>query len=73
MTVVPLPIGTASQARTILHHLLEQGDVAGRDAAGRTVITLAVDDWFFERLFTFDAASEDVEDGGDGEPDDAMG
>ena len=71
MTVVPLPIDAASQARTLLYHLLEHGDVAGRDAAGRTVITLAVDDWLLERLLTFDAGSEDIEDGGYDEPDDA--
>jgi hypothetical protein len=70
MTVVQLPTDPASQARTILHHLLEHGDVAGRDAAGRTVITLAVDDGLLERLLTFDAGSTDLEDGGDGEPDD---
>lgn len=69
ITVVPLPIDTASQARTILHHILEHGDVAGRDAAGRTVIALAVDDWLLERLLTFDAGAKDNDDG-DGEPDD---
>ena len=51
------------------HHLLQHGDVAGRDATGRTVITLAVDDWLLDRLMTFDAASEDMEDNGDSEPD----
>jgi hypothetical protein len=33
------------------------------------VITFAVDDWLLERLLTFDAGSEDLEDNGDGEPD----
>ena len=70
MAVVPLPIDTGSQARTILHHLLEHGDVTGRDAVGRRVITLAVEDWLFKRLMTFDAGAEDFEDDGDGEPDD---
>ena len=70
MAVVPLPTDAGSQARTILHHLLERGDVAGRDAVGRTVITLAVEDWLFQRLMTFDAGAEDFEDNGDGEPDD---
>jgi hypothetical protein len=70
MAVVASPIDTGSQARTILHHLLERGDVAGRDAVGRTVITLAVDDWLLERLMTFGAGAEDHEDNGDGEPDD---
>jgi hypothetical protein len=70
MPVTALPLESGAQARTILHHLLEHGDVAGRDAAGRTVITLAVDDWLPERLMTFDADADDLEDGGDAEPDD---
>jgi hypothetical protein len=53
----PLPIDTATQARTILHHLLEHGDVASCDAAGHTVITLAVD-----------AGAEDHENSGDRKP-----
>ena len=35
MTVIPLRLDPGSQARTILHHLLERGDIAGRDAEGR--------------------------------------
>jgi hypothetical protein len=69
MAVVPFRIDApGSQARTILHHILEHGDVAGRDAAGRTVITLAVHDWLLERLRTFDAGAEDHDDSGDSEP-----
>jgi hypothetical protein len=34
------------------------------------VITLAVDDWLLERLLTFDAGSEGLEDNGDAGPDD---
>jgi hypothetical protein len=70
MTIIPLLLDPAAQARTILHHLLEHGDVAGQDAVGRTVITFAVDDWLLERLLTFDAGSEELEDNGDAEPDD---
>jgi hypothetical protein len=70
MAVVSLSLNPGSEARTILHHLLEHGDLAGRDATGRTLITLAVDDWLLERLLTFDAGAEDLEDGGDQEPDD---
>jgi hypothetical protein len=62
MAVTRFPIDAGSQARTIVHHILEHGDVAGRDAAGRTVITLAVHDWLLERLLTFDAGAEDHED-----------
>ena len=46
------------------------GDIAGRDAAGRTLIVLAVEEPLLERLLTFDAGAEDLEDGGDAEPDD---
>jgi hypothetical protein len=70
MTIIPLLLDPGAQARTILHHLLERGDIAGSDAMGRTVITLAVDDWLLEQLLTFDAGSEELEDSGDGEPDD---
>jgi hypothetical protein len=70
MTVVPLHLDPGSQARTILHHLLERGDIAGHDVTGRTVITLAVDDWLLEQLLTFDAGAEHLEDSGDPEPDD---
>jgi hypothetical protein len=69
VTVNAFPLDPGSEARTILHHLLQHGNIAGRDAAGRTVIALAVDDWLLERLLTFDAGTEDLEDG-DGEPDD---
>jgi hypothetical protein len=73
-TRIPSPRHRLSQKRSssysaILHDLLEHGDVAGWDAVGRTLITLAIDDRLLERLLTFDAGSEDLEDGGDGEPD----
>ena len=34
------------------------------------MITLAIDDWLFEQLMIFDAGAEELEDGGDAEPDD---
>ena len=58
-----------SRSRDLLHHLLEHGDIVGRDAAGRTVIQLAVDDWALDKLLTFDADAAELEDGGDDEPD----
>jgi hypothetical protein len=70
MTVVPLHLEPGSQARTILHHLLERGDIAAHDVARRTVSTLTVDDWLLEQLLTFDPGAEDLENGGDLEPDD---
>jgi hypothetical protein len=70
MAVIALQLDPGAQARTILHHVLQHGDIAGRDAAGRTVITLAVDEWLLEQMLTFDADVEELEDGGDSEPDD---
>jgi hypothetical protein len=50
-----------SAARALLHHLLEQGDIVGRDAAGRTIIQLSVNDYVLETLLTFDAEPADLE------------
>jgi hypothetical protein len=69
MAIVPLPLPTADEARALLHHLLEHGDIVGRDTAGRTVIQPAVNDWVLEKLMTFNAEAADLEDGGDDEPD----
>ena len=69
MAIVPLPLPPGAEARALVHHLLEHGDIVGRDTAGRTIIQLAVDDWALERLMTFDADSADLEDGRDDEPD----
>ena len=57
MSVTALPLDPGAQARALLHHLLEAGDVVGRDQ-----ITLAVDDWTLEQLLAFGADSEDLED-----------
>jgi hypothetical protein len=43
MAIVPLPLPPGAEARALLHYLLEHGDVVGIDAAGRTIIKLAVD------------------------------
>jgi hypothetical protein len=70
MSVTPLPLDPGAQARALLHHLLDSGDIIGRDEAGRAVIQLAADDWLLEQLMIFDAGAEDLEDGGDPEPED---
>ncbi len=54
-------------AKSVLHHLLQHGDVAGRDAAGRTVLQLSIDDWLLEQLCAFDGDAAELEDT-DGEP-----
>jgi hypothetical protein len=66
MAIVPLPLPPPIEARALLHHLLEHGDVLGRDAAGQTIIQLAVDDWVLDKLMTFDAEAAGLEP----EPDD---
>lgn len=50
MAIVPLPLPPATEARALLHHLLEHGDIVSGDAMGRTIIQLVVDDWALEKL-----------------------
>jgi hypothetical protein len=69
MAIVPLPLPSTIEALALLHHLLEHGDIIGRDRAGRTIIQLAVDDWILEKLATFDADAAELEDGADAEAD----
>ena len=69
MPVTALPLDSGAQARALLHHLLEAGDIIGRDRIGRTVIQLAADDRLLDQLTTFDADVENLEDGGDAEDD----
>ena len=54
-------------AKSVLHHLLQQGHIAGRDAARRTVLQLTIDDCLLEELCAFDADAAELEDA-DGEP-----
>ena len=61
MAIVPLPLCQDVQARALLHHLLEHGDIVGTDAVGRTIIQLAVDDRVLETLMTFDADAAELE------------
>ena len=70
MAIVPLPLAPGVEARVLLHHILEHGDIVGRDTVGRTIIQLALDDWTLEKLMMVDADAADLEDEGDCEPDD---
>ena len=70
MEIVPLPLPPGAEARALLHHVLEHGDVVGKDATGRTIVQLALEDWVLEKLMGFDADAAELEDGGDAEPDD---
>ena len=67
MSVVALPLNPGVEARALLHHLLEHGDIVGRDTRGRTIIQLAVDDRTLEQLMTFGAEAVDLENS-DAEP-----
>ena len=57
-----------TQAEQLLRQILENGDVVGRDGAGRIVIQLALGDTELERLMVFGADAVECEDGGDDEP-----
>jgi hypothetical protein len=70
VAMVPLPLPPGAEARALLHHILEHGDILGRDTPGRIIIQLAVDDWTVEKLLIFDAETAEFEDGCDSEPDD---
>jgi hypothetical protein len=61
MAIVPLPLSPNAAARALLHHLVEHGDIVGRDTTGRTIIQLAVDDRVLETLMIFDADAADLE------------
>jgi hypothetical protein len=47
--------------RAVLRQILETGDVLGRDASGRVVITLAVEEWLLDKRAAFGAEAEDLE------------
>ena len=60
MAIVPLPLSPDVEARVLLHHLLEHGDIVGGDTAGRTIIQLAVDEWVLDKLMAFDAEAAEL-------------
>ena len=61
-----LDLGHPEIMRMILAQVLATGDVIGRDAQGRTVLVVAVEDWLFDAMAALDADLEDLEP----EPDD---
>jgi hypothetical protein len=67
MAVIPLLPASGVEARALLHHILEHGDLVGKDTLGRSIIQLAVDDWTLETLMTFDADVAELEDEADGD------
>ena len=68
MAILPLPLPPGAEARALLHHLLEHGDIlagtARPDQHPASDGRLGV-----EKLTTFDAKPAELEDGGDDEPD----
>ena len=57
MAIVSLPLPPGAEARLLLRRLLDEVNILGRDAAGRTIIQFAVDDWALDRLMAFDAGA----------------
>ena len=57
MAIVSLPLPPGPEARLLLRRLLDEVNILGRDAAGRTIIQFAVDDWALDRLMAFDAGA----------------
>lgn len=71
MAIMLPPLPPGAEARALLHHILEHGDILGSDTEGRTVLQLAVDDWTVEKLLTFDAEAAELEEAdAEPEPDD---
>jgi hypothetical protein len=57
-----------SEADQLLLQILERGNIVGRDAAGRTIIQLTLDDVTLDKLMVFGADLAEGEDGCDDEP-----
>jgi hypothetical protein len=57
-----------TEAGQLLARILETGDIVGRDAAGRAVLQLALDDADLDALCAFGADAAESEDCGDDEP-----
>jgi hypothetical protein len=57
-----------TEAEQLLRDILEHGDIVGRDAAGRIIVQLALDEVGLERLMAFGADAAESEHGGDDEP-----
>jgi hypothetical protein len=47
--------------RGILERILATGDVIGRDARGRAILAVAVDDWLLDELAAFGADLDELE------------
>jgi hypothetical protein len=60
MAIIPLPLPPGAEAGALLRYLLEQGDIMGMDAVGRTIIQLAANDELLEKLITFDAEAAEL-------------
>jgi hypothetical protein len=67
--IYPLPLSPKVAARALLYHLLEHGDIVGKDTADRTVIQLSVNDHILETLMTFHADAGELEPDPDDEED----
>jgi hypothetical protein len=61
MDRITLNLGHPEILHAILANILMTGDVIGRDVKGRTVLTVAVDEWLFDELAAFGTELEDLE------------
>ena len=58
ISVRPLHLIPAHRHGRSCMPILQDGDIAAEDSAGRILATLAVDDWTLDQLLTLDAVSE---------------
>jgi hypothetical protein len=68
MAIVSLPLPPDVEARVLLHHVLEHGDVVGPNTSGRTVIQLAVNDWVLDKLIYKAGRTTSAAEAGAGDP-----
>jgi hypothetical protein len=61
MDRIALNLGHPEIMRAVLTRIIATGDVVGRDAHGRTVLAVAVDNWLLDELAAFGAGLEDLE------------
>jgi hypothetical protein len=62
MSIVPLPLPPDAEARALLHHVLEHGDVVGQDPVAGWPSGWRWTDWTINQLMGFEAEASDFED-----------
>jgi len=72
MAILSLPLPPAVDARALLHHLLEHGDIIGSDHCGPEYHPAGGGRLGAGEALAFDADAAELEDGGDDEPDECQ-